>query len=425
MVHLVDQGIAHRHRGADHRADLHVQARSEVVLVVGAVVDQSVFHHRRAAHEVAEIIRATGHVDVVVRYRGGLEHQVLPIVALSHRRDVRLGEGRLRQDIRVHQVLVVEACPLAGVHQIQLLDLLLETVLEVVRHVRLAGLALLRGDQHHAVRATRAVDGGGGSVFQDFHGLDVVGVDRRRAGRDAVDDVKRVVIPLDGVHAADAYRVIARRVARVLREDNARHAALQRLDGVGYGEGRDLVRLDGRHGAGQVFLLHRSVADDDHLVQSLQVLAQHDLHLVALAPAGIFQRRVADIGYLENRVRGDLDGEFPVDVRHDALRRPLHQHIGPDNRDATLIHDRTAQRVRVLLVYRRNDKRIRFQGSGQSLQEAGEAQEPNPLSYLFLFTVHFRSIKIIGFLFFSWQNKYTDVSMLMRKDYAFVSIRLR
>jgi hypothetical protein len=45
----------------------------------------------------------------------------------------------------------------------------------------LTRLALLRGDEHHALAGTRAVDGGRCRSLQDLHRLDVVGVDISRA----------------------------------------------------------------------------------------------------------------------------------------------------------------------------------------------------------------------------------------------------
>ena len=54
-------------------------------------------------------------------------------------------------------------------------------------------------DHDHAVTGFCAVNGGGGTVLQHFHGFDIVGVDTcDRTGDTAVDDIQRVGVVVGG-----------------------------------------------------------------------------------------------------------------------------------------------------------------------------------------------------------------------------------
>ena len=207
-------------------------------------------------------------------------------------------------------------------------------------HVGLGGHAGVEIDSHFpllaafgrndddAVGRTASVDGGRGGVFQDLDGLDVVSVEFMHAGlgRDAVDDVERIVV-VQGTDTAYADRSTAGR--RTVRRDvHARNAALQRLDGVVLVLLGEIVGVDGGDGAGEVGLTLDRVAGDNHLVQKLGVLLHDHRHIFS---GREFQGGVADGGENQNGPLIDADGEIPVKIGRHAIRRSFLHDGGPDD----------------------------------------------------------------------------------------------
>src|SRR5690606_24215220 len=124
---------------------------------------------------------------------------------------------------------------------------LLNAVPRVVGYPGGAGLTLLGGDEHHAIRATRPVHGGRGGVLQHADGLDRLRVDVAESAGDrhAVHHDERVVARLERTGAADADRRVVAGAVVVGADLHARDAALERLTHAGGGDRRDLFRVDG------------------------------------------------------------------------------------------------------------------------------------------------------------------------------------
>ena len=134
----------------------------------------------------------------------------------------------------------------------------------------LAAAPLPRGDEHHAVGATRPVDSGGGRVLENFHRLHVVRVHGgQRAASDgkAIDYVEGIVAADEGVPTADAHRRGGTRSAVVLDDQHTGGAALQRLVYAAERCALRLVRVDRGDRARQVAPPLRAVADGHDRLQ--------------------------------------------------------------------------------------------------------------------------------------------------------------
>ncbi len=134
----------------------------------------------------------------------------------------------------------------------------------------LAAAPLPRGNEHHAVGATRPVDSGRGRVLENFHRLHVVRVHGgQRAASDgkAIDYVEGIVAADEGVPTADAHRRGGTRSAVVLHDHHTGGAALQRLVYAAERCALGLVHVDRGDSARQVAPPLRAVPDGHDRLQ--------------------------------------------------------------------------------------------------------------------------------------------------------------
>ena len=75
----------------------------------------------------------------------------------------------------------------------------------VVFHADVTFLGPSGGDDYDTVGSSGTVNRCGRSVFKNFHGLDVGGVDHVDVTWESVDDPQRVIASLDGVGSADSH----------------------------------------------------------------------------------------------------------------------------------------------------------------------------------------------------------------------------
>ena len=179
----------------------------------------------------------------------------------------------------------------------------------------------LGGNEDDAGVGPGAVNGGGRCVFQHLHAFNVVGVEVGvTLGRDAVHDVKRGGVAGDGTDTADNH---ARRLAGDAgrRGDaDARHAALEGLDGVDIGPLLDLIHPYGGDGGTHQALGGRAVAHHHHGVQVLGLGAHH--YVDPAAVGHLFADGVETyVGELQDAAFGHFYGVVAIQVRaHGTLR---------------------------------------------------------------------------------------------------------
>ena len=270
---------------------LHIQA--QVVFAHVIALERALFLIESGGEQGRGAVGAarSGHLmvlhDAVVEH---LVHPVRPVAVLNGfplvgredggvvGRGVPLARRAIGLAAHVHVVLA---------HQhVGILRPSVDAHITVVGQTRLSGLTFLGGDDDYAVGTLRTVDGGRGSVLQDFDALDVRRCDVGEVGAlHAVDDEERLVGNVVGeliLHVGE--RTLTTDVdghARsgttgVTGDVQARNLTLQGFHGVGCRRAHDVVGLDRGDGAGQVALLHRAVTDDDHFVEQLVVVLHAD-----------------------------------------------------------------------------------------------------------------------------------------------------
>ena len=143
----------------------------------------------------------------------------------------------------------------------------------------LLALALLRGDHDDAVRGAGAVQGGGGRILEDGHGLDVTrgdGVDVTRIGH-PVHHVQRRARGVHGADTADVDGTAVTRLAAGVDDLDTRAEALEGLGDIGRRNLLDVLLLDDRRRSGEGSLGCRTVRHDDGLVEHLGVIHEDDV----------------------------------------------------------------------------------------------------------------------------------------------------
>ena len=257
----------------------------------------------------------------------------------------------------------------------------------VHHHLRPARPARLGRHQHHAVGATRSVDGRRRSVLQHLYALNILGVDALQAAgsHDAVHHIKRVVGLVDGAGATHAYLHVTARHAAGHHRD-ARHASLQRVLNARHGLILELLTAHHGHRASQIGLADGAIAYYDHFVQRLAVLMQGHGH-VSLSAHRHFHGLISDIGTYQHSLGSDIQFELPVHVGDRTILAVSFLHnINANQRLATgILHD-TGHTVRLLIdgIFIRSECRRRCENI-PSCTKQSHCQWYCPEKFLFSF----------------------------------------
>src|SRR5690606_19060116 len=123
------------------------------------------------------VLGGAGDADLVVLLEAGAQDRALPVgillvgdgFPLEVAEDLLVGTVRIDGPVRLATVLDV----LRSVHHADQVQRALHTGVAVVRDLRLAGAARVRGDEHDAVRAAAAIDRRRRRVLQDLDRRDV------------------------------------------------------------------------------------------------------------------------------------------------------------------------------------------------------------------------------------------------------------
>ena len=105
---------------------------------------------------------------------GGAQHGVLPVGTASQCGNLSVSVATL-----VAKIVLLVLSPFRGGEQVELLGHIAHAQRVVVVHVSLAlaQLAFLRGDEDHAVGASRTVDSGGRHILQHLDAFNIIGID--------------------------------------------------------------------------------------------------------------------------------------------------------------------------------------------------------------------------------------------------------
>ena len=363
-------GIGDRLPGvADHTADveLHVRGFGELEVQVGAVVipvvgevvvvrqaghllEQTVLVHIAHGHEIADLIRATGDVDVVLGLQEGLaEHQFGPLGVREHDRIAACAVGfdglRLKVQVGVFTAVVplvhivvpgeVIAAGLADVGHRHL-----ETRNGAHGDLRLAGVTALGGDDDDAVRTAHTEHRRGGGVLQDGQAFDFIRVHGVQRTLDTIDqDERRRVGVGKGTYASDVdLSVVFTRLTGLLHSGNTRHLSRQDVGNIGHRRLDQGLVVNGGQSAGHRRFGLGTVRDHHSGVDRLGVLQEHD------GKRTLFTHRdhLGDItqgGNLQHRIlSGNGKREASVHVGSHTGGRPLQGDARTDYRQTVCVH---------------------------------------------------------------------------------------
>ena len=357
-------GVADIGGEADPVLDLILGVQTGGVALVTGVIDDTAVVQVADCAVVVETVRGAAGGDVVLLTDGIVEGLLVPVVRLIVVLAVGIAELGVRVDLEVGTdellavgngidlvaqtaVLVVEEDPVsvsvglgdgvAGVevlvvpHLVEGLVVLcgiadhvvlgnqagVDTVTGVKTHLGFAALTALGGDEDDAVGSTVTVDSGSGSILQDGHRLDIVGVDVGDGAlvRGAVHDDKRGGARAHGADTADADgRAAAGRVTAGGDDLHTRGRAgegTRHLGGQFLGDG---LAAHHRCGTREGALGGSTVSDDDGLVQHLAVRLEADIHLRPAADLHALGK-ITHSRDIERSVGGCVDGVSTVCVR--------------------------------------------------------------------------------------------------------------
>ena len=257
--------------------------------------------------EVALVVAAL-EGDAVLLAPAGLERRLVPVVV-----NAVVAVGIQQVLIEVADVgLVVDV--FLGAEDLGLLAEGLQGEAAVVGHGRVSFLAGLGGDEDDAVTCLRTVDGGGGGILEDLHGLDHGRIEVLDVVHlQAVHDEERSDVAGVGGVTADTDISTGTRSTGGVDDLDTGGLALEGGGGIRRGTVLQVVRTYGSHGAGQVTLPLHAVTDDHGLFQHLGILLEDDV------VGGLVGDReglglVTDALHVHGGPGGDGQGESTVDV---------------------------------------------------------------------------------------------------------------
>ena len=174
-------------------------------------------------------------------------------------------------------------------------------------HNRLTQFSLFGGDDNHTVGSLCTINGSGRCVFQDVDLTNIIGVDFRHLPIE-MHPIKNdqwlimTSICIYGTLSSNLYGA-ATFCGSIVSNSHSRSAAKNILYGlrifVGYAIGTNL-----NNRAGQVFLVHRTIAYDHHLVECPGIFCKHNGHCWTCHDH--FLRDITDIAHLKGGSSGLL-----------------------------------------------------------------------------------------------------------------------
>ena len=262
----------------NHGVDAHlepvghslVQSCTQVktVVVVGAVVHDTVLIEVAQAHRVVGLFCAAGKVKRMAVSEGVMYQLFIPVgadaVVVGH----ILWRVRVYKVVHLNILLCVSKFHDVGGH--------LQAGIALVVYADLAQVAFPRGDNDDAICGTHTIDGSCRCILEHGKGLDIIAgeeVDIVHEG--SVNHIERIGIVTDGAYAADLNGRSGTRGA-ALGNLYATDLALEGAHRVGGCLAGEFVTLDIYDGGGEVFGFLGTVAHYDYLFQKVDVLFEKD-----------------------------------------------------------------------------------------------------------------------------------------------------
>ena len=362
---VVGDGVSGVHAQLEPVLELRIHVGAEGETVEVGTDDGTLLVHVGTGNVVLHLLGAALGADLVLVLQGGAEHLVLPVGTLAE--DGGIGIVA----VVVHKTLTGEVVVVFGelteVHHVDAAVLAGDREHAVIGELRIAGLAVLGGDEDDTVRALGAVNRRSGRVLEDFHGHDIGGIDGRQRGDGgnlavseaaetevtagiaaalddhAVDDVQRFRVGVDGRLTADADGRGGTRRTGGLHRGNTGGAALQGLVQVGDDGPLEVFFLHGYGRAGEVAPLHGTVTHDDDFVEEFGVFFQEDIDAGLIAHLDLL-RGIADGREHERSAGLHRDHVVSIQVCDSTVLGAFLHHAGADDR-ADIVSDGTRDPV--------------------------------------------------------------------------------
>ena len=220
-------------------------------------------------------------------------------------------------------------------------------------------LTLTGGDDDDTVRSAGAVESGSGRAFQDGQALDVLaGEGAHAADHDAVDDIQRLVVTVDGAVTTDDHVHGSARIGGRRRNLHTGH-----LTGKGGGDVGGML-------AGQLFILHgrcgiteglfgpcNAHGRHDDFIQRHRVFLHGDVHLVS-RDGGLDGLHTEEVEG-EGLSRSCADGEDTIGSRDNTQRRAIDNNGDAGHRFTFRIGDGTGNLLSLCVSCRNDSQKAR------------------------------------------------------------------
>ena len=163
--------------------------------------------------------------------------------------------------------LVKDGHVLLSIEKLRTLVGVRPTYSTIIGDFNFTSLTLSGCNEDHTVCSTGTIDGGRCSILQHVDALDISGVNVIKATTcDTVDYIKRCRVT-DGTDTTDVNLVTLTRLCRTLGDLYTRSAWLHSFECVGGVQLGDVLTLYLNRSTGHEFLFHRTITDNNHVVQ--------------------------------------------------------------------------------------------------------------------------------------------------------------
>ena len=206
----------------------------------------------------------------------------------------------------------------------------------VDRHIRIKGnfqlsfLSVLGRNDDYTIGGHRTVNGSGGTIFQDFHGFDILRIDGVDVTRIPVDDVKRLIVT-HSLDTTDFYRNACTCITSRFQNAYTGNFTLQCFGCAGSGTLHQIFRFHRRNGTGHITLLHRTVTYDYDFIQHFRIIFQCYFD-VLLPVEGNFLGYITHIRDYHSCFGRDCQRKVAVNVGDATITGSFFQDTGTDKR---------------------------------------------------------------------------------------------
>ena len=295
ILGLVAVGVFEVEIGIEgHKGFLHLQLHAHVVLSVVVAPEDALVVGMVVGHGVECLVRPSPQAHHIALRESVALHSILPVGV--HTRVLAQIEGQCHGVGRILGIVVVihgfvHLLVFGSIEHLQFFGDGGEAHVGVEIHLEVATLAVLGGDEHHAISGHRTVDGSRSTVFQHLHRLDVLRVHVLDVARKTVYDVERCIVS-EGLHTTYFHPHAGSGIAAALHDAHACNLSLQGLGGIGGGALGQFAGVDRGDGSRHVGPTHGAVAHNHHFVERLGIFRDRDVHVAGGAQFAVGEAHV-------------------------------------------------------------------------------------------------------------------------------------